>query len=56
MVDLSPNVINNSINIKGAQTQMKRQIGRMDKKKNHDTTICCIQEIHLRYKSVSIFK
>ena len=30
MVDLSPNVINNSINIKGTQTQMKRQTGRMD--------------------------
>lgn len=56
MVDLSPNVINNSINKKGAQTQMKRQNGRTDKKKNHDPTICCIQEIHLRYKSVSIFK
>lgn len=30
MVDLSPNVINNSIHVKGAQTQMERQTGRMD--------------------------
>lgn len=28
MADLSPNVINNPITTKGAQTQMKRQTGR----------------------------
>ena len=36
------------------QIKKKRQINKNKKKKNNKTTICCLKEVHFKYKDKQI--
>ena len=49
MVDINPTISTITLNVIGLNAPIKRQILSRQMKK-HDSTMCCLQETHFKYK------